>query len=135
MTVGKRPAIVLAVLALPVLAAGLIAFWPRIVDEWNIVRLDSKEEAVRYADLLAQVATVPKAMFGEGTDKVGETRAKPEIWTKRADFDEKMNKMIEETGKLPSAAASGDVAALRKAVQAADDACKACHDEYRTKQR
>jgi len=95
----------------------------------------AKDEAVKDAELVARLATLPKNFFGEGTDKVGETRAKPEIWAKRADFDSKMNKMIEETGKLPAAAASGDMGALRKAVQAADDACTACHDEYRTKRR
>ena len=96
----------------------------------------AKDEAVRNAEIVARVATLPKNFFGEGTDsKAGETRAKPEIWTNRADFDKKMNHMIEETGKLPAAASSGDVAALKNAVQAADDACKACHDEYRTKRR
>ena len=95
----------------------------------------SKEDAVRYADLLAQVSTVPKGMFGEGTDKVGETRAKPEIWTHRADFDAKMSKMVEEVAKLPQVARGGDEAALRKAVHDVDNACTACHDEYRTKRK
>jgi len=96
----------------------------------------AKDEAVRDAEIVARVAQLPRNFFGEGTDsKAGETRAKPEIWANRADFDKKMSNMIEETGKLPAAAASGDMAALRKAVQAADDACKACHDEYRAKRR
>jgi cytochrome c556 len=95
----------------------------------------SKEDAIRSADLLAQVATVPRSMFGEGTDKVGETRAKPEIWTHRADFDAKMNKMVEEVGKLPQVARGGDEAALKKAVHDVDDACNACHDEYRVKRQ
>ena len=96
----------------------------------------SKDEAVRNAELVARAATLPKNFFGEGSDgKAGETRAKPEIWTHRADFDAKMDKMIQETGKLPAAAASGDVATLGKAVEAAGDACKACHDDYRAKRR
>ena len=96
----------------------------------------TKDEAVRNAEIVARVAQLPKNFFGEGTDsKAGETRAKPEIWTNRADFDKKMGNMIEETGKLPAAAASGDMGALKKAVQAADDACKACHDDYRVKRR
>ncbi len=95
----------------------------------------SREDAIRSADLLVQVAAVPKAMFGEGTDKVGETRAKPEIWTHRADFDAKMNKMVEEVTKLPQVARNGDEAALKKAVHDIDDACNACHDEYRTKRQ
>ena len=95
----------------------------------------SKEDAIRSADLLVQVAMVPKGMFGEGTDKVGETRAKPEIWTNRADFDAKMNRMVEEVAKLPQVARSGDEAALKKAVHDVDNACEACHDKYRAKRQ
>lgn len=92
----------------------------------------NKDEAVRNADFVAMLATVPKAFFGEGTDK-GETRAKPEIWTHRADFDAKMDKMNAEAAKLPQAARTGDLAALRKQVEATDHACRACHDDYRQK--
>ena len=92
----------------------------------------NKDEAVRNADFVAMLSTVPKAFFGEGTDK-GETRAKPEIWTHRADFDAKMDKMNTEAAKLPQVARSGDLAALRKQVEETDHACKACHDDYRQK--
>ena len=95
----------------------------------------SKDEAVRNAEIVARVSQLPQNFFGEGADsKAGETRAKPEIWTHRADFDRKMKNMIEETAKLP-AAASGDIATLRKSVDASGDACKACHDDYRAKRR
>lgn len=97
-------------------------------------RAFNKDEAVRNAELLAQLATIPKGFFGEGSDK-GETRAKPEVWTNRADFDVKMDKMVQETGKLPQAARSADVATLKKAVQDVDAACSACHDDYRVKRR
>jgi cytochrome c556 len=93
----------------------------------------NKDEAIRNADFVALLATVPKGFFGEGTDK-GETKAKPEIWTKREDFDSKMNKMIEETGKLKIVANNGDFAALKKQVADTGSACKACHDDYRMKQ-
>jgi cytochrome c556 len=94
----------------------------------------SKDEAVRLADLLVQVSTVPRLFFGEGTDQ-GETRAKPEIWTNRADFDAKMDKMVTEAAKLPQVARTGDLAALKAAAQKVDDTCDACHTDYRVKQR
>jgi cytochrome c556 len=90
----------------------------------------NKEEATRNANLVATLADYPRQFFGEGTDK-GETKAKPEIWQKRADFDAKMDKMIAAARALPAAA--GDPAALKKAVSDAGAACKACHDEYRAK--
>jgi cytochrome c556 len=90
-----------------------------------------KEEAGRNADLVAALADYPHAFFVEGTDK-GETKAKPEIWQKKADFDDKMKKMVSEAKKLPQAART-DVAALKGAVGETGKACKACHDDYRAK--
>jgi cytochrome c556 len=92
----------------------------------------SKDDAVRYADLLVNVAQVPKNFFGEGTDK-GETRAKPEIWTHRQDFDGKMDKMLAEVAKLPAVARTGDLDALKVATKSTADSCGACHDDYRIK--
>ncbi|HXF81056.1 MAG TPA: cytochrome c [Usitatibacter sp.] len=91
-----------------------------------------KDEATRLADLLVQVSMVPRRFFGEGTDK-GETRAKPEIWTHRADFDAKMDKMITEAAKLPAIARSGDEAALKHQAKVVGEACGSCHDDFRVK--
>jgi cytochrome c556 len=88
-------------------------------------------EAQRNAELVAILSPIPKDYFGEGTGK--DTKAKPEIWTKRADFDAKMDKMVAEAGKLPGIVRSGDTAAFRKHVADVDAACKACHDDYRAK--
>ena len=90
----------------------------------------NREEAQRNAALAAAIADYPRNFFGEGTDK-GETKAKPEIWQKRADFDAKMDKMVTAVKALPQSA--GDPAALKKAVSDAGAACKACHDDYRAK--
>jgi len=95
----------------------------------------NKDEATRNAELLAQLATIPKGFFGEGTDKAAETRARPEIWTKRADFDAKMDKMVQETGKLAQVARGGDAAALKKAVADVDTSCSNCHEDFRVKRR
>jgi cytochrome c556 len=90
----------------------------------------NKDEAMRNATLAAALADYPRNFFGDGTDK-GETKAKPEIWQKRSDFDGKMDKMITAVKALPQAA--GDPATLKKAVADAGGACKACHDDYRAK--
>ena len=90
-----------------------------------------KDEAARNAEFVSMLATVPRGFFGPGTDK--DTKAKPEIWTHRADFDAKMDKMVNEAAKLPAAVKSGDMAAFRKQVADTGEACKACHDEFRMK--
>jgi cytochrome c556 len=88
-------------------------------------------QAQRNADLVAILSSIPKEYFGEGTDK--DTKAKPEIWTQRADFDAKMDKLVTEAGKLPVAVRAGDGAAFKKQVADVGAACKACHDDYRAK--
>jgi cytochrome c556 len=93
----------------------------------------NREEAARNAEFVALLATVPKGFFGEGTDK--DTRAKPEIWKNRADFDSKMDKMTGEAAKLPAVVKAGDLGAFKKQVHDLGEACKACHDEYRAKQQ
>lgn len=91
----------------------------------------NRDEAARNAEFVALLATVPKSYFGEGTDK--DTKAKPEIWTHRADFDAKMDKMVGEAAKLTAATRAGDGPAFRKQVEEVGAACKACHDEYKAK--
>ena len=91
----------------------------------------NKDEAARNAQFVALLSTVPKGFFGEGTDK--DTKAKPEIWSHRSDFDAKMEKMTGEAAKVPAVVQSGDMAAFKKQVTDLGGACKACHDEYRAK--
>jgi cytochrome c556 len=82
------------------------------------------------AELVATLAKLPWAAFGEGTDK-GETRAKPEIWKDAAKFKEAADKMQTELGKLNVAAKAGKVDALKAAFGPAAASCKACHDNFR----
>ena len=91
----------------------------------------NKDEAARNAEFVALLATVPKDYFGEGTDK--DTKARPEIWKNRPDFDAKMDKMRTEAGKLPAVVRTGDAGAFKKQVADIGAACKACHDDYRAK--
>ena len=82
------------------------------------------------ADVLAVVARLPWAAFGEGTDK-GETRAKPEIWKESAKFKEAADKNQAEIAKLVAAAKTGNLDNLKAAFGSAAPTCKACHDNFR----
>ncbi len=93
------------------------------------VPFDAKA-AAENADVVAVMAKLPWAAFGEGTDK-GETRAKPEIWKESAKFKEAAEKMQTEIGKLNTAAKAGNVDALKAALGSAGASCKACHDNFR----
>ena len=86
--------------------------------------------AAENADVLATVAKLPWAAFGEGTDK-GETRAKPEIWEEAAKFKEAADKNQAEIAKLVAAAKTGNLDNLKTAFGSAAPTCKACHDNFR----
>ena len=70
--------------------------------------------------------------FAEGSDK-GTTRAKPEIWQNKADFDSKLDDMTGAVAKLQETVATGDREAIAEQVGATGKTCKACHDEYKAK--
>jgi cytochrome c556 len=83
------------------------------------------------ADIVVAMSKLPYTAFGEGTDKVGNTRALPEVWSKRADFDAGAKKMQDEVVKLQAAAKSGNLDQLKAAFGDTGKSCKGCHDNYR----
>ncbi|SFC80306.1 Cytochrome c556 [Polaromonas sp. OV174] len=85
------------------------------------------------AAIVADMAKLPWAGFAPGTDKGGNTKAKPEIWTEQAKFKEGQDKLIAESTKLAAAAKTGNLDALKTAFAATADTCKACHDAFRNK--
>lgn len=70
--------------------------------------------------------------FAPGSDK-GTTRAKPEIWENMDDFETKMEDLWAAIDKLEDAAEGGDREAIAASVADTGKACKACHDEYKSK--
>ncbi len=70
--------------------------------------------------------------FVDGSDK-GTTRAKPEIWENKADFEQKLGDLKTAVTAPQQATAGGDKKQIAAAVGDAGKACKACHDEYKSK--
>ena len=64
---------------------------------------------------------------GTGREAVPKTRAKPEIWTQRADFEAALTKMIAETDAVGAAAKSGNVDAVKAQWLKVAEACGGCH--------
>ena len=85
------------------------------------------------ADIVATMAKLPWAGFGPGTEKGGNTKAKPEIWTEQAKFLEYSDKLVLETTKLAAAAKTGNLDSVKTAFAATGATCKTCHDAYRDK--
>ena len=92
-----------------------------------------KEAFARHAAIVSQMSPLAMEGFAAGSDKGAETKAKPEIWAKPADFKEKMDKMVGETKKLAAISTTGSFDDIKKQFGATGGACKACHDDYRNK--
>ena len=76
------------------------------------------------------MAKLPFTAFGPGTD-VGDTRAKPNVWTDNAKFVAAATKMQDEMAKLNAAAKTGNLDQIKAAFGPVGQACKACHDDFR----
>lgn len=85
------------------------------------------------AAIVAEMARLPWAAFGPGTNKGGNTKAKPAIWTENAKFKEGSEKLIAETDKLVTASKTGNLDALKTSFAATADTCKSCHDAFKNK--
>lgn len=64
---------------------------------------------------------------GSGHDAVPTSRAKPEIWTQRADFDAALSALITETNALNEAAKNGNVEAAKAQWLKVAETCGGCH--------
>jgi len=96
------------------------------------VPFDAKVAADNAA-VVAVMASLPWMAFGPGTDKGGNTKAKPEIWTEQAKFREESDKLVAESAKLAAATKTGNLDALKTSFAATADTCKSCHDTFRNK--
>jgi cytochrome c556 len=84
----------------------------------------------------AQIADLSRKAsdwFPAGTGpQVGKTGAKPEIWQNPQDFASKLHNFQVAAATFNQAAMSGDVNLIKAKVGELGQACKACHDKYRS---
>jgi cytochrome c556 len=81
-------------------------------------------------EIATMMSKLPYAAFGPGTD-VGDTRAKPNIWTDTDKFKAAAAKMQDAMAHLNSVAKSGNLDQIKAAFGPVGQACKACHDDFR----
>lgn len=91
------------------------------------------QAAADNAAVVAEMAKLPWAAFGPGTDKGANSRAEAEIWTEQAKFKEGGDKLIAESAKLALVAKTGNLDALKTSFTATANTCKSCHDTFRNR--
>jgi cytochrome c556 len=79
---------------------------------------------------LDQIAQSLPRLFpsGSGREAVAATRARPEVWSNKAEFDAAAQRFAAETAKLAAAARTGDLDAIKAAFGPAAQACGGCHE-------
>ena len=71
------------------------------------------------------------AGFPEGS--ADGTEARPEIWSRWSEFEEKYRALREQSARLAQVAATGDEAAMKAQFGETAKTCKGCHDDFREK--
>jgi cytochrome c556 len=93
-------------------------------------------EATKRAARIAFLSALPEENFPEGSN-VGEpdSKAKPDIWSNRADFDKKLHDFQAHAAGLveTNAKEKGATDAFKTAVAALGQDCKGCHDNFKAK--
>ncbi|MDY0006727.1 MAG: cytochrome c [Spongiibacteraceae bacterium] len=81
-----------------------------------------------HADSIARLAKIAVDSYPEGSG-TGKTKAKPEIWTQPAKFDEAMQTFVDAAQAL--AAAGDDNKAYMASFKSLGESCKGCHDAFK----
>lgn len=72
---------------------------------------------------------------GSGVTARPMSEAKNEVWTDAAGFGAATAAFRTEAGKLNTAAAGGDIDTVKAQARATFQACKGCHEKYRTEKK
>jgi cytochrome c556 len=89
--------------------------------------------AAENAAVAETISKLPWSAYVAGSAGVGNSRAKPEIWTEAAKFKEAGDKMQVEMAKFSAAAKTGSLDNIKAALPGLGGACKACHDDFRSR--
>ena len=73
-------------------------------------------------------------LFPVGSETGEKTRAKPEIWKNKKDFDD-WGKQLADDATKAQAAAAGGLDGFKTAMAAVGKTCSGCHDDYRAPEK
>jgi cytochrome c556 len=97
----------------------------------------NKEEVVRSANAIAALANSGiGSLFAPGTETGKgwkETSVKPEFFKNQQQVGELAGNFNREANELAKVAATGDAAAVKEQFGKLSKTCKACHDDFKTK--
>jgi cytochrome c556 len=87
--------------------------------------------AAEQIEVVAMLNKLQFAAFVEGSDKGGNTNAKPEVWSEKDKFAAAVSKSQEDVMKLAAAGKTGNFDQIKAAAGDVGQSCKACHDHFK----
>jgi cytochrome c556 len=94
------------------------------------VPYEAKEFETR-AQRVAALTPMLSESYSPDTQSVTGSKAKPELWSNRADFDAKMKTLVDRSATLASVSKGGDLEKSKAAFLDTANSCKSCHDKYK----
>ena len=91
----------------------------------------SPRSQVFTAGTIARWAGAMPGVFPAGSGEVTGTKARPEIWTNRADFDAKAAALAAAATRLQELAQADDAAGFAAQWTEVRASCQSCHDVYK----
>jgi cytochrome c556 len=96
-------------------------------------KVDFARDLPYHAEALAASLHNVAELFPTGSD-FGETRAKPEVWNKRVEFEKAVTAGAQAGAAFLAAVKSNDRAAIQEKFGALAETCKGCHKDFREKE-
>ncbi|WP_414714418.1 c-type cytochrome [Sphingobium sp.] len=102
------------------------------------LKTDSPDRSimVNSAQTMAASARELAGLFPVGSGSVAgpSTKALPEIWTQRSQFDARLTLLVAEAGRLASAASGVNVNQTRAQARILGAVCSECHRQFRARE-
>jgi cytochrome c556 len=108
-------------------------------DHYETLEKEAKRRTPRVALMQEKAAEIDRLAreqgtwfpAGSGPESGIKTKAKAEVWTKPAEFQQIHDRFLVEAGKLKEIAAGGDAAAIKAQTEVTGAACSDCHNTFR----
>jgi cytochrome c556 len=98
-------------------------------------KVEFKDQLGAHVNALAATIKDIPMLFPKGTEKVGKTKALKKVWTENKEFKKKAKDAEEKAEALAKVVAAGDTAKYIPAFKDLGKACKACHKDFRKKEK
>ena len=97
-------------------------------------KVDYKSDLLEHARSMQALTRNIPALFPKDSD-FGDTRAKDEVWSKRADFEKRANDAKAKVEVFAKAVQGGNQQTIAASFKDVGESCKACHKDFRKEEK